>query len=354
MSNFGPYRVVRVWLILNLILIVAMVMVGGVTRLTGSGLSMVEWKPIMGVVPPMSEAAWEEVFTKYQQFPQYLLLNKSMELSEFKQIFFWEYLHRLLGRVLGLVYAVPFFSFWLIRLVQGRLAWLLAIGFVLGGLQGVLGWYMVQSGLVNSPHVSHIRLAAHLMLALAVFAYLLWILLSLCDFPTRPGEYSPTPGFRKMLMFFVVILVLQLVYGAFMAGIKAGFAFNTFPKMLDHWVPPGLTSMETVWLNLFQNPTSIHFIHRCLGWALGLLAALLWVWGCGKSWPVLIRVALHAVAVLTLCQFLLGVVTLLLHVHVVPAVLHQVTACLVLGSVVCLLYGVYGNPERGRVSDGKT
>ena len=351
MSNFDSYRLVRVWLTLNLLLIIAMVMVGGITRLTGSGLSMVEWKPIMGVVPPTSEAAWQEAFAKYQQFPQYKLMNKNMGLSDFKRIFFWEYLHRLLGRVLGVAYAVPFLWFWLIRRVQGRLAWLLAIGLVLGGLQGVLGWYMVQSGLVNSPHVSHYRLAAHLMLALAVFAYLLWILLSLYNFPSKLEESFPKPGFRRVLILFVVVLVLQLVYGAFVAGIKAGFAFNTFPKMLDYWVPPGLTSMETVWLNLFRNPISVQFIHRCLGWILGLLAVVLWVWGCGKSWSVLVRYALHAVAVLTLCQFLLGVVTLLLHVHVVPAVLHQVTACLVLGAAVCLLYGVYGNMDRSRVGD---
>lgn len=347
MSTPDPNRVIRNWLFLNLGLIVLMVAVGGITRLTGSGLSMVEWKPIMGAVPPVNEAAWQEAFDLYREFPQYQLQNEDMNLSGFKQIFFWEYLHRMLGRLIGLVYGVPFFWFLIRGRIRGRLAGALGVGLVLGGLQGLMGWYMVKSGLVDVPHVSHFRLAAHFMLALTVLAYLTWMTLSL--FPERSVEavQRPSPSFQRLLGLFSAVLVLQIAYGAFVAGTKAGFTFNTFPKMLNHWIPPGLTSMETSWQNLFQNPISLQFIHRGLGWTLALLAPMLWVWGLGKPWPSLLRGALHALALLTLVQFLLGVTTLLMEVHVVPAVMHQVTACLVLMAVVSAWHGMYHAKEIG-------
>ena len=221
---------VILWLAFLCFLIIMMVGVGGVTRLTGSGLSIVDWKPIMGAIPPLNQAQWMDVFQRYQLSPQFKLINHSMSLSDFKLIFFWEYIHRLLGRGIGIAFLLPWLFFFKTGKVQGKLAGRLLGGFGLGGLQGALGWFMVKSGLVNLPYVSHYRLAAHLALALLVLSYLFWVLLDLLG--TVEGQPKKYSGLSRAFKGFTALVCLQIVYGAFTAGLKAGFGYNTFPKTL--------------------------------------------------------------------------------------------------------------------------
>ena len=315
-------------------LILAMVCVGGITRLTGSGLSMTDWKPILGTMPPMSQADWEERFAQYQATPQYQAINREMDLAGFKAIFLWEYLHRLLGRFIGIAFAVPYIVFLWQKRIGGRLAGWLAVGFLLGGAQGLLGWYMVKSGLVNRPYVSHFRLAAHLSLAFFLFAYLWWIRLGL-----RPAAHHRDPGSARGVPGWLAgavcaVVVLQVVYGAFMAGLKAGYAYSTFPTMAGYWVPPGLMALDGgLVANLLNNVIMVNFVHRGLGWILAGLAVVLAVMALKPSCPQGQRDWMLAIAFLTGIQFLLGALTVVFRVPVVLATLHQVTACLLVAAV---------------------
>lgn len=336
---------VVVWLVCICALILLMVAVGGITRLTESGLSMVDWKPLMGVIPPLNEEAWKSTFDRYKAYPEYRRLKPDMTLSEFKAIFFWEYLHRLLGRLLGVCFFAPWLYFGLRGYLTRALAARLGVAFVLGGLQGVWGWYMVQSGLVDNPYVSHYRLAVHLGLAFVLFAYLLWIILSLL----HPGPEQRAVGVNKSLkrfsLYIMGALFLQIVYGAFVAGLNAGYMFNTFPKMLGRWLPPGLLDLEPVWMNLVQNAATVQFIHRALAW--GLLLGVMAFWGYAKRFDLgrKPKMAIHAMVGLLGLQFVLGVMTLLLKVPVTLAVLHQVTACLLLGAAVTVNFFISVPPE---------
>lgn len=332
-------RAVVIWLVGVCLMILAMVGVGGITRLTESGLSMVDWKPIMGTVPPLTQAEWETTFAQYQAFPQYQLRNREMTLDSFKFIFFWEYIHRLLGRFIGVVFLVPFLVFLARKRIRGRTGGLLWGAFVLGGLQGLLGWYMVKSGLVDVPQVSHLRLTAHLSVAFLLYAYLVWIIVEL----VRDRRGSPVPGptgrgWKVAGLVFLVVLALQIVYGGLTAGLRAGYSFNTFPTMLGYWVPPGMGSLDPLLANLTNNPTTVQFLHRGLGWIVGCFALVLWGLGMVSPLQPRQRFLLLLVAGTTAMQFLLGVLTL---VHVVPlvlATLHQVTACYLLGTATALVH----------------
>ncbi len=336
-------RPIAIWLIFVCCLILVLVAVGGITRLTGSGLSMTDWKPILGVVPPLDGEDWRARFAMYQATPQYELLNRGMGSAEFITIFFWEYLHRLLGRAVGVAFGVPFIVFFARGRIRGRLAARLLMAFLLGAGQGVLGWYMVRSGLVDRPYVSHFRLAAHLALAFTLFAYLVWILL---DLRPRGERVEVCRSLFGASAVFFVLLCTQIVYGAFMAGLKAGYAFNTFPKMLNHWVPPGLFSLESWWANFVSNPAMVQFIHRGLGWALLAGAFFLLVAGLVNRVSGSTAVALFGVFGCTLLQFLLGVMTLLLKIPIGLAVMHQLAACLLLGFSVALCH----ETVKGRVT----
>ena len=325
------------WLILCLCVIVMIVAVGGITRLTESGLSMVEWKPLMGAIPPMNETDWLETFDKYKATPQFQILNKEMELPEFKQIFFWEWFHRLLGRAIGLIYGLPFFYFLFRKQLRPKLALLLGIALILGGAQGVLGWYMVQSGLVDVPHVSHFRLAAHLMLALSLFVYLLWIVLGL-RLPQEDRHSSVCIKLRQGALFFALILIVQIMYGAFVAGLNAGWAYNTFPKMLGQWIPPGFLDLSPAIKNFFHNIGTVQWMHRTLGWVLLVGLSLYGYRGGQLALSPQQRLALRFTVAVIWIQFILGVATLLLHVPIAIATLHQVTACFVLAGFTFLLH----------------
>lgn len=321
-------RAVAAWLFLCAALVFAMVVVGGVTRLTHSGLSIVEWQPLVGALPPLSDAAWQELFAKYRETPEFRLVNFDMDLDGFKRIFWWEYLHRLLGRVIGLVYFVPFAWFLLRRRIDAHLAWQLAGIFVLGALQGAMGWYMVMSGLVEDPRVSHFRLTAHLGLALAIFAAELWVALALLG-ATRGRSARPTPLATAALVLVAVVFLMALT-GGFVAGLRAGKAYNTFPLMNGHLVPPEILMLEPWWRNFLYNMATVQFVHRGIAWL--LIFAVPWFWwrAMRADLPAGARLSCHALLVATGAQVALGIATLLAAVPVTLGAAHQGGAVVVL------------------------
>lgn len=299
----------------------------------------------MGAVPPMNEQEWGAVFEQYKQFPQYQQVNQGMSLGEFKQIFFWEYIHRLLGRLIGVVFFFPYLIFLLQGRLRGRLAVKVAIGFFLGGFQGVLGWYMVQSGLIHVPQVSHYRLASHLGLAFLIAAYLYWIFLDLtAGYRSKPQKKN---WIYRWALVLLGLLSVQIVWGAFVAGLRAGLIFNTFPKMNGQWIPDGLIAHSPAWISFFQNPTAVQFVHRGLAWILlgGMLVFYLAVRRVQVS--LSFRVRLFAMTSLVVVQFMLGMSTLLLKVPVKMATAHQVVGCLLLLSLIAVLHQSRTEGESG-------
>ncbi|WP_069131526.1 COX15/CtaA family protein [Rhodohalobacter halophilus] len=331
----------RVWFISGAVLVTLILIVGGITRLTGSGLSMTDWKPIMGSIPPITEAQWEEAFDQYKQFPEYQQINRGMSLGEFQFIFFWEYLHRMLGRLIGIVFLVPFIYFvakkklntkWLKRSV-----WLL----ILGGSQGLMGWYMVQSGLVDLPYVSPYRLTAHLLLAFTIFAFCVWYAADLTKFK-REMEPRKTELSRWLYILFGVIVV-QVAWGALVAGLDAGHVYNTFPKMYQYWIPPEVMALEPWYQNFTENSSMVQFIHRALATAIGLMAIGYWVRlfmvrssKSAKLWG-------GVIFALVLIQYTLGVFTLITHVQIALGVLHQFVALLLVGAMLVAIYSIKQN-----------
>ncbi len=328
------------WLIIINLLILTIIAVGGITRLTDSGLSMVDWKPIMGAIPPIGETQWQETFEQYKQFPQYKVVNHEISLQEFKSIFFWEYIHRLLGRIIGLVFFFPFLFFMLRGYAKGKLAAKLWMVFILGGAQGLLGWYMVKSGLVDRPFVSHYRLAAHLSVALLLFCYVVWVICSLTPFISHRHPSSRPAKLPKWGWIITALIAVQIVYGAFVAGLDAGYAFNTFPKMMHRWLPPGGMALEPAWKNFFDNAATVQFIHRVLGVLTLFGVAGFWSYGIRQRLNHRQQTALHTILVLTSIQFLLGLATLVLQVPLLLASLHQIAACLLIGSCIYLNYNL--------------
>lgn len=264
---------VRLWLWGIVLLLLAMIMVGGATRLTDSGLSITEWQPILGAIPPLSDADWKLAFDKYKQIPEYHQVNKGMSLEAFKTIYWWEWGHRFLGRFIGLAFALPLAMFWLSgRLPKGYGLPLVGI-FLLGGLQGAVGWYMVSSGLVDRIDVSHYRLALHLSIAFLILALVTWTVLSLSERDSRaPLLATTTPAQRRTAMLLVALFAAQLVMGAFVAGLKAGLTYNTWPLMDGRLIPNGLATMAPWWMNLAENITTVQFTHRMMAYLIVALA----------------------------------------------------------------------------------
>ena len=328
------------WLLCIIGMVFCMVVVGGVTRLTGSGLSIVEWAPIMGTLPPLNEADWQAAFGQYQQFPQYRITHPDMSLAEFKGIFFWEYVHRLLGRGIGVVFLLPFLWFWIRGAFTQRLSLQLLGALTLGGMQGLVGWLMVKSGLVDEPHVSHFRLALHLGLAFTIMAYILWLLLGLRA-PEEPARPPGTPYPRGLLWSVAIVTVGQIVYGAFVAGLRAGLGYNTFPKMGELWVADAVMALQPWWLNLLESHATVQFVHRWLGTLLLLLVAALWLWARRAAWTAQQQFRIHALLLLVVLQYLLGVYTLVRYVPLTAAVMHQGCASLVLLAVIAVMQGFH-------------
>ena len=319
-------RAVATWLLVVCALVFFMVVLGGVTRLTGSGLSMVDWRPVVGWLPPLTEAEWQQSFAQYQQSPEFQKVNSHMDVQAYKGIFWLEYLHRLLGRLIGVAFIVPFAVFALRGYIR-RSDWSkYLLMFLLGGMQGVLGWYMVKSGLVDNPHVSQYRLTAHLLAAFAIFSYMFWVALSLW-YPAPRGK--PHPLFRRTL-WLGGLIVVTITSGGFVAGLKAGKIYNTFPLMGDSWVPQGLLALEPAWRNVFENTTTVQFDHRLLAITTFLLIAGYWFAARKQDLPARARRGANALLHTAILQVALGIATLLLAVPIALGAAHQGVAMLLL------------------------
>jgi cytochrome c oxidase assembly protein subunit 15 len=327
---------VAAWLVACAALIFAMVVVGGVTRLTHSGLSIVEWQPIVGTLPPLDDAQWQETFAKYQQTPEYKLVNKGMSIEAFKGIFWWEYFHRLLGRLIGLVFVAPLVWLALTRRIDRPLAMRLLGIFVLGGLQGAMGWYMVKSGLVDDPRVSQFRLTAHLSLAFLIFGAIWWTALGLL-YPRQPGAHGAAAApLRRLAWWITGAVAYMVVTGGFVAGIRAGKAYNTFPLMNGHVVPPEIFMLDPWWKNFFYNMATVQFDHRLGAWALAFLVPWLWLRARRVELPLRARVSITILLGIVAVQVSLGIATLLQAVPVALGATHQGVAVLVFAAALAV------------------
>lgn len=329
-STAPARRAVALWLLIGAAMIYAMVVIGGITRLTESGLSIVEWKPVSGALPPLTETDWQAEFQKYQQSPQYRQVNQGMSLGEFKNIFWWEFIHRLWGRLIGVVFALPMLIFWLRGAFDAALKRRVLLLFVLGGIQGFIGWWMVASGLKDMPAVSPYRLATHLGMALVIYGITLWTALGLL----QPRTSQPVPGQRAALGLLGAVSVTILA-GAFVAGLDAGMIYNEFPFMGDGLVPPdywhpALSALR----NSFENHAAVQFHHRVLavGTATAALVFAVWLARAGMAaWAL-------ALAAAVALQITLGILTLLYQVPVDLGAAHQAGAVLVLSVVIGVLH----------------
>lgn len=347
-SDLSPKarRQVATWLFTVCALIFAMVVLGGVTRLTRSGLSIVDWKPILGILPPLSEAEWQAAFDAYKQFPEYQKINLGMDLDGFKSIFWFEYWHRVLGRVIGLAFFFPLVYFWLRGMLSRALAPKLVIMFILGGLQGGLGWYMVKSGLVDVPHVSPYRLTAHLSLAIGIFGYMMWVALGLVLPASSYADKTTGDYFKRRALALLALIGLMIVSGGFVAGTKAGYAYNTFPTMNGFWFPPGLYEASPFYRNFFENLTTVQFNHRLLAYIIvGAIIALVIVVYRSTSQRSL-RLAIFGLLAAMGIQVTLGISTLLSHMAIPIAAAHQGGALILLSATIILVrLLVPGRPE---------
>ncbi len=332
-------RAIRVWLYVIAAMVMALVIVGGATRLTESGLSITEWKPIHGVVPPLSEAEWQEEFDLYRQIPQYQQINRGMALSDFKTIYWWEWSHRFLARSVGIAFALPLLFFWLTGRIEPwlkpRLVGLLA----LGGLQGAIGWWMVASGLVERTDVSQYRLAVHLTMACFILTATLWIARGLVNRPTEP---APTQSSYLVGFLIVAMVLVQIYLGGLVAGLNAGLSYNTWPLMDGQVIPANLLAMSPTWRNFFENPMTVQFVHR-----LGAYALLTVAIGHAIAARRIASGSRHArgatwLAAAVLAQAAIGITTLLLHVPIDAALMHQAGALVVLAGAVFHARGLFG------------
>jgi heme a synthase len=309
-------RHVAAWLFACAALAFLVVLIGGVTRLTRSGLSIVEWQPLVGALPPLSQADWEALFAKYRETPEFRQVNFSITLEGFKRIFWWEYIHRLLARLIGVVFLLPYLYFLVRKSLDRPLAWKLGGIFLLGALQGMVGWYMVKSGLVDDPKVSPVRLTMHLGLALAIFSAELWLALQLLAPKQRFDAFAPVMP---------LVVFLMALSGGMVAGLRAGYAYNTFPLMNGHIVPPEVMLLEPWWRNFVYNIATVQLLHRAFFWALAVLVLIAW-WRDRRS------AAANALLLAFAAQASLGIATLLNGVPIPLGAAHQGGAVLVLAA----------------------
>ncbi len=334
------------WLFACCALVFAIVVVGGITRLTHSGLSIVQWQPVSGVVPPLDDAEWQAEFARYRASPEYRLRNFDMTLAGFQRIYWWEYGHRLLGRVIGAAFLLPFLWFLARRAISAPIAWRLAGIFALGGLQGALGWFMVKSGLVDDPRVSSVRLAAHLGTAFLIYASMLWLALGLVLGWRRREPPHPARGQAAVLAAMVLVMVLT---GALVAGIHAGAAYNTWPTMNGDFIPPGLWVIDPWWMNLVNNVTLVQLDHRLLAYAIALVAwSLAWRVLRDSASRMKERRWAWALALAVALQIGAGIATLLTHVPLALAALHQSGALVVFTCALGLLHALTRTGELHR------
>jgi len=326
------------WLFSVAGLVLVMIVVGGITRLTESGLSITRWEPVTGTIPPLDEAEWQAAFDLYRDSPQYQQVNRGMSLEDFKFIYFWEYVHRLLGRVIGLAFALPLIWFAARRAIPRGFGWKLVALLALGGLQGAIGWWMVASGLVDQPEVSHIRLAVHLLTAFLIFGALIWVALDL-----RTLARSPVARPARMsvaAIWAVALLFVQMLFGAYVAGLEAGYAFNTWPLMGEELYPEAAPWMEPWGRNFVDNPITVQFVHRWLAFAAAAAIGLV-AW---RAWRAGHKVAGAVLAGAVVVQIVLGIATLLTGVALWLGVAHQGMAALVLGALLVAAHRIGARP----------
>ena len=335
MFKDNPHKAIIIWLLTGCILTAVMVIIGGVTRLTESGLSMTDWQLISGAVPPLNEVDWQEAFDEYKQFPEYQKVNKGMSLSEFKFIFFWEYFHRVFGRLIGLVFIIPFLFFWFRKKISKKLMPKIILIFFLGCFQAFLGWWMVKSGLVDRPDVSHLRLAAHLISAFVLISYIFWVMLGLYF-------QKPFPAHKKLnhwIKWILVLVVLQILYGAFVAGLKAGLLCPFFPAMcnMENLLAGNWTGNLAFGMPEYLVKLNVQNIHRLLAYVVYVVIAIMAI--KAKGWKLFdaAKSGVNTLFLLVNVQFALGVFTLIYQVPLLLGVLHQFGALLLLLSIVYLL-----------------
>ena len=310
------------WLVVCGILVFCMIIVGGATRLTHSGLSIVEWEPIVGTIPPLNDTDWNQVFDEYKGSPEYQLINFGMSLDEFKVIFWWEYFHRLLGRLIGFVFFVPFLFFLLTRRLNAGLTGRLLGIFALGGLQGGMGWYMVASGLVDEPNVSQYRLTAHLGIAFLIFGAITWTAMSVL-YPSRTNFSVPVRSMYKTSVAVSATLFLMVLSGGFVAGLQAGLIYNTFPLMGNSFIPPNLFALTPFWTNFFDNMTTVQFDHRIIAYILAIMIPIFWFKLRRRDVSNRTKTLSNLLLGLLALQIVLGITTLIYHVPTVLGVAHQ-------------------------------
>lgn len=337
-------RPVVIWLIVCAALVFAMVILGGLTRLTQSGLSMVEWRPVTGWLPPLDQAGWMSAFEDYKRFPEYQKINRGMSLDEFKSIFWFEFLHRLLGRTVGLVFLLPFLFFAVTRRINGSLAIRLVGIFVLGGVQGGVGWWMVASGLVDHPDVSHYRLAVHLGLAVLIYGALLWTVLNIHFEGLALGEQA-RPRHHRGALACLAAIFLTLLSGALVAGLDAGFAYNTFPTMNGMWIPDGIMALSPWYANFTENTITVQFDHRWLASATAAGVLALWWTERSRQRTGFAEFSIHFLVVAVIAQFALGVATVILVVPVPVAAAHQAGAMVLFTAALFAAYALRGRRE---------
>ncbi|MFV0540022.1 MAG: COX15/CtaA family protein [Aestuariibaculum sp.] len=324
------------WLLTGCLLIFIMVVIGGITRLTHSGLSISNYKLITGTIPPLTETEWQEAFKLYKQYPEYQKLNNHFELEDFKAIYFWEWLHRLIGRLIGLVFIIPFLYFLITKQLTVSTIKKSIVLLALGAFQGFLGWYMVKSGLVDRPDVSHFRLAAHLTTAFITFAYTFWVALDLM-FPNKKNINTP---FKNLIRWGYAILLLQIVYGAFVAGLDAGFIHNHWPLMSN-----GKFIHETVYIeqspiykNFIEGKSGVQFVHRMLAYVVVIFIMVIWQKSKKLTLTPLQANAINFLLIMVALQFVLGIFTILLHVPVWLGIAHQIGAFFLLSAMTFTLH----------------
>ena len=310
------------WLFFTAFMVFCMAVIGAVTRLTESGLSMVEWRPLIGTLPPLSEAEWMRVFELYRETPEYKAKNAGMTLDEFKNIFFWEWFHRLWGRLIGVVYALPLFYFWVKKQIPQRYGWKLLVGLLLGGSQAVMGWYMVESGLVDRPAVSHFRLAAHLSLAALIFGYLLWLAFDLRGVKGNLSSFCQ----KRHGWLTLAVIAITILWGAFVAGLDAGLVYNDWPKMGNYWIPPEVTGLRS----LIFDHAAVQFTHRWLA-ILTMVIVITYGW----------RMKNYALIGMVCVQVILGIATLLSLVAIPLAAAHQAGAFILIALMIYQLKKIH-------------
>lgn len=329
---------ITAWLLLVASLTFFMVVLGGYVRLSRAGLSIVEWNVITGIVPPLSETAWQEEFAKYQQTPEYQLVNKGMSLDEYKEIFLIEWFHRLVGRIAGLLVVVPLIVYGVRGIIPWRESWRYWLIAALFGVQGLIGWLMVASGLIDRPAVSHLRLTIHLLTALTLFAITLWMAFNRI-YAGESIRRPVSPTLTRLAWTLLVVLVVQIAYGGLVAGLKAGHVSDTWPLMFGYLVPPKLLSvMEPWWVNLFETPLTVHFIHRWFAFVVAAVVVMLAIAVRRQGYDHEVVTSTNLLIALVVVQITLGISVVIFGVPKWLAIAHQGTAVLLLGTTIFLLH----------------